>query len=221
MLIFWCILGLLTCLFLGLAWRKSGPGGLRRGALLLLTAALLVGLDQSVKLWARTVLQPVGAMPLIPHILQLRYLLNTGAAFSMLAGKQGFLTFFTGAVLAAMAGYLILSGPKKRLESAAWLLVLAGGIGNLIDRAARGAVVDLFEPLFIEFAVFNVADIFICTGFGLLLLYYLIEELAARRGRAGAVAEPKANEAEAVRPAQAGQDAKPDTEKAQGTDETA
>lgn len=223
MLIFWCVLGLAACLLLWLAWRKNGSDGLRRGALLLLAAALLIGLDQAVKFWARTVLQPVGVMPMIPHVLQLRYLLNTGAAFSMLAGKQWFLTVFTGAVLAVMGGYLVLGGPKKRLETAAWLLVLAGGVGNLIDRAARGAVVDLFEPIFINFAVFNVADIFICTGFGLLLLYYLLEEIAARRRRAGAAEpEPEAGESEAA-PSQpdTSTDTKPETEEAQGPDETA
>lgn len=223
MLIFWCVLGLAACLLLWLAWRKNGPDGLRRGALLLLAAALLIGLDQAVKFWARTVLQPVGVMPMIPHVLQLRYLLNTGAAFSMLAGKQWFLTVFTGAVLAVMGGYLMVGLPKKRLETAAWLLVLAGGVGNLIDRAARGAVVDLFEPIFINFAVFNVADIFICTGFGLLLLYYLLEEIAARRGRAGAAEpEPEAGESEAA-PSQpdTSTDTKPETEEAQGPDETA
>lgn len=229
MLIFWCVLGLAACLLLWLAWRKNGPDGLRRGALLLLAAALLIGLDQAVKFWARTVLQPVGVMPMIPHVLQLRYLLNTGAAFSMLAGKQWFLTVFTGVVLAVMGGYLVLGGPKKRLETAAWLLVLAGGVGNLIDRAARGAVVDLFEPVFINFAVFNVADIFICTGFGLLLLYYLLEEFAARKGRADAAEpEPRAAGAEPARPQTVGDtdekpetDPKPETKETKGPNETA
>ena len=59
-------------------------------------------------------------------------------------------------------------------------MILAGGVGNLIDRVARGAVVDLFDTLFMEFAVFNVADICITVGFGLLLLFYLLQELGGR-----------------------------------------
>lgn len=181
MVVFWVALAALAGVFLALALRKNGWKGLRRGALLLLLAAVFVGLDQAVKYWARTVLQPVGSMPFIPHLLQLRYVLNTGAAFSMLEGRQLFLTLFTGLVLAGIGGYLILDPPKKRLEYLAWVLILAGGVGNLIDRVARGAVVDLFDTLFIEFAVFNVADICITVGFGLLLLFCLLQELAARK----------------------------------------
>lgn len=181
MVVFWVVLAALAGVFLALAFRKNGRQGLRRGALLLLFAAVFVGLDQAVKYWARTVLQPVGSMPFIPHLLQLRYVLNTGAAFSMLEGKQLFLTLFTGLVLAGIGGYLILDPPKKRLEYLAWVLILAGGVGNLIDRAARGAVVDLFDTLFIEFAVFNVADICITVGFALLLLFYLLQEFAGRK----------------------------------------
>lgn len=181
MVVFWVVLAALAGAFLALAFRKNGRQGLRRGVLLLLIAAVFVGLDQAVKYWARTVLQPVGSMPFIPHLLQLRYVLNTGAAFSMLEGKQLFLTLFTGLVLAGIGGYLILNPPKKRLEYLAWVLILAGGVGNLIDRAARGAVVDLFDTLFIEFAVFNVADICITVGFALLLLFYLLQEFAGRK----------------------------------------
>ena len=181
MVVFWVVLAALAGVFLALAFRKNGRQGLCRGVLLLLIAAVFVGLDQAVKYWARTVLQPVGSMPFIPHLLQLRYVLNTGAAFSMLEGKQLFLTLFTGLVLAGIGGYLILDPPKKRLEYLAWVLILAGGVGNLIDRAARGAVVDLFDTLFIEFAVFNVADICITVGFALLLLFYLLQELAGRK----------------------------------------
>ena len=57
----------------------------------LLAAAALIGIDQVIKLWATNVLQPVGAMPLIPHVVELRFVLNPGMAFSLLSGKQLFL----------------------------------------------------------------------------------------------------------------------------------
>ena len=127
-----------------------------------LLCAVLVVVDQLIKAWATAVLAPVGTMPLLPGIIQLRYVLNDGAAFSMLAGKQGFLIAFTGA---------------------AWLLILAGGIGNLIDRVANHMVVDYLDVQFMTFAVFNFADVCVCTGVGLLVLSLILEEVHAR-GRA-------------------------------------
>ena len=147
-----------------------------------LLCAVLVVVDQLIKAWATAVLAPVGTMPLLPGIIQLRYVLNDGAAFSMLAGKQGFLIAFTGAALAAVAAYLVIRCPKG-LDRAAWLLILAGGIGNLIDRVANHMVVDYLDVQFMTFAVFNFADVCVCTGVGLLVLSLILEEVHAR-GRA-------------------------------------
>ena len=63
----------------------------------LAAVAALVGIDQLIKLWAVQVLQPVGAMPLIPHVVELRFVLNQGMAFSLLSGKQLFLIIATSA----------------------------------------------------------------------------------------------------------------------------
>ena len=63
----------------------------------LLAAAALIGIDQAIKLWATNVLQPIGAMPLIPHVVELRFVLNQGMAFSLLSGKQLFLIIATSA----------------------------------------------------------------------------------------------------------------------------
>ena len=65
----------------------------------LAAVAALVGIDQLIKLWAVQVLQPVGAMPLIPHVVELRFVLNQGMAFSLLSGKQLFLIIATTAIL--------------------------------------------------------------------------------------------------------------------------
>lgn len=144
-----------------------------------LLCAVLVVADQLIKAWATAVLAPVGTMPLLPGIIQLRYVLNDGAAFSMLAGKQGFLIAFTGVALAAVASYLVIRRPKG-LDRAAWLLILAGGIGNLIDRVANHMVVDYLDVQFMTFAVFNFADVCVCTGVGLLILSLILEEVHAR-----------------------------------------
>ena len=143
----------------------------------LVCVAVLVGADQLIKLWAVQVLEPVGAMPLIPHVVELRFVLNPGMAFSLLSGKQLFLIAATGAALLLVAYWLFFRSRGKKLQQAALILVLGGGIGNLIDRVLNGEVVDYINPLFIDFAVFNFADICVCVGVALWVLVILLEEV--------------------------------------------
>jgi signal peptidase II len=145
----------------------------------LLCVAALVGIDQWIKAWATRALAPVGTMPLIPHVVELRYVLNQGMAFSLLSGKQLFLIVFTAAALVGVAYYLFARCRGKYLQQAAFILVLGGGIGNLIDRALNGEVVDYINLLFMRFAVFNFADICVCVGVGLWILNMLLEEYRA------------------------------------------
>ena len=147
----------------------------------LAAVAALIGIDQLIKLWAVQVLQPVGAMPFIPHVVELRFVLNPGMAFSLLSGKQLFLIIATSAALLAVAYGLFFRSRGKRLQQAALVLVLGGGIGNLVDRVMNGEVVDYINLLFMNFAVFNFADILVCTGIGLLLLGLVLDEVSARR----------------------------------------
>ena len=150
----------------------------------LLAVAALVGIDQAVKLWAVNVLQPVGAMPLIPHVVELHFVLNQGMAFSLLSGKQLFLIIATSAALLAVAYGLFFRSRGKYLQQAALLLILAGGIGNLIDRVLNGEVVDYINLLFMRFAVFNFADICVCVGVALWVLVIFLDELHAENGQA-------------------------------------
>ena len=144
----------------------------------LAAVAALVGIDQLIKLWAVQVLQPVGAMPFIPHVVELRFVLNQGMAFSLLSGKQLFLIIATSAALLAVAYGLFFRSRGKRLQQAALVLVL-GGIGNLIDRVLNGEVVDYINLLFMRFAVFNFADICVCVGVALWVLVIFLDELHA------------------------------------------
>ena len=143
----------------------------------LAAVAALVGIDQLIKLWASNVLQPVGAMPLIPHVVELRFVLNQGMAFSLLSGKQLFLIIATSIALIFVAYGLFFRSRGRYLQQAALLLILAGGIGNLIDRVLNGEVVDYINLLFIDFAVFNFADILVCVGVALWVLVILLEEV--------------------------------------------
>ena len=143
----------------------------------LVAAAALIGIDQAIKLWAVNVLQPVGSMPLIPHVVELRFVLNQGMAFSLLSGKQLFLIIATSIALILVAYMLFFRSRGKYLQQAAMLLVLGGGIGNLIDRVLNGEVVDYINLLFMRFAVFNFADICVCVGVALWVLEIFLEEL--------------------------------------------
>ena len=143
----------------------------------LAAAAALIGIDQAIKLWAVNVLQPVGSMPLIPHVVELRFVLNQGMAFSLLSGKQLFLIIATSIALILVAYMLFFRSRGKYLQQASMLLVLGGGIGNLIDRVLNGEVVDYINLLFMRFAVFNFADICVCVGVALWVLEIFLEEL--------------------------------------------
>ena len=145
----------------------------------LVCVAALVGIDQAIKLWATQYLAPVEAITVIPHVVELRFVLNQGMAFSLLSGKQLFLIIATSAALLAVAYGLFFRSRGKYLQQAALVLVLGGGIGNLIDRVLNGEVVDYINLLFMRFAVFNFADICVCVGVALWVLVIFLDELHA------------------------------------------
>ena len=134
---------------------------------------LLVGADQLTKYLAASYLAPVGTAPFLPGIMELRYVENDGMAFSMLSGRQTLLIVVTGITLAALVWYLFFKRPQVRAERVAVCLIIAGGLGNLIDRVTAGRVIDFFATTFIDFAVFNVADICITVGAVWLAVYVL------------------------------------------------
>ena len=142
----------------------------------------LTGLDQLTKHLATVYLAPVGAMPFIPGVMELRYVLNDGAAFSMLADAEWgrvFLIVVTGLALAALAVYFFWKKPSSWLERWVFILIFSGGLGNLIDRVLNGEVVDYINLLFMRFAVFNFADICVCVGVALWVLVIFLDELHA------------------------------------------
>ncbi|MDL2325236.1 signal peptidase II [Ruminococcaceae bacterium OttesenSCG-928-A16] len=149
--------------------------------ILLVVAALMVGLDQLLKYLVVVNLKPIGTAPFIPGILGLRYVENDGAAFSILAGQQTFLIIVTSIALLVWAYFLFFKRPQSKMEVAGMVMVLAGGVGNLIDRVANGFVVDYLDVLFMQFAVFNLADTFVCVGFAVLIIGVVRSELKGRK----------------------------------------
>jgi signal peptidase II len=140
----------------------------------------LAGIDQAIKLWAIANLDGQPARPFLPlgsfDWMHLRYLENSGAAFSMLSGNRGFLIVFPCIMIAVCLYALHRMGKTHRWLYCALPLIAAGGLGNLIDRVFRsGRVVDYLDFQLCNFAVFNFADICVTIGvivmlFGILFL---------------------------------------------------
>ena len=137
-------------------------------------AAVLVALDQLVKyLVVQNI--PLGEhVPFLPYLLDLTYVENTGAAFSLFSDHTWILALISlvMSVLLAIAVWKPLF--RHPFGRTALALLLAGAVGNLIDRALQGYVVDMFHVLFMEFAVFNVADICVVVGGIAAVAYYLL-----------------------------------------------
>ena len=134
-------------------------------------AAALVVIDQIVKYLVRANISLGQSVPFLPYIMDLTYVQNTGAAFSILRQHTWLLTLISAVVVLAMCALILKGFFKNRLGLWSAALVLAGGMGNLIDRAVFSFVTDMFKTTFINFAVFNVADCCITIGVPLLFLY--------------------------------------------------
>ena len=124
----------------------------------------LVVLDQVVKFLVRANIPLGGDVPFLPHILQLTYVQNTGAAFSLLEEHTWILTIVSLVVSVLLVVLLVKKVFPRPFAMAALSMVLAGAVGNLTD---------MFETLFMRFAVFNVADICVVVGGIAFCVYYL------------------------------------------------
>ena len=141
--------------------RKLWPWGI--------AAAVFIA-DRVTKILAPRILEDGQA--LIPGVLGLRYAENRGIAFSMLSGMPWVLGLVSLVIIAAV--FFFLRGKKLRAMTLAGLMMMLGGAaGNMLDRFIHGFVPDMIEVLFVQFAVFNVADMFLCIGCGLVILQLL------------------------------------------------
>lgn len=135
----------------------------------------LVGIDQLTKWLAVSYLQD-GPVVLWEGVFELRYVENDGMAWGMFGGEifRWIAVALTGALMVGLL-YLLMSEKRRRgwLSNTALILVIAGGVGNLIDRVLNGYVVDFLYVRLIDFPVFNVADCFVVVGAALLIVYLL------------------------------------------------
>lgn len=163
--------------------------------LAILFSILVIVADQLSKLYVLENVPLANAVsdttPLIKGIVDLTHIHNNGGAWGMLGGYTWVLLGVTIVVMIICIAMLIKNGFKSKLLFWSVLLILAGGIGNMIDRIFRGgAVVDFLQFHFWPtFPVFNIADIAVCIGAGLLILYFLVDIYNERKNQKNVLEE--------------------------------
>lgn len=133
---------------------------------------LVVLIDYIIKLLVINILKPIGSITLIPGLFSLTYVENKGAAFGMLANARWIFIVFTLAVIIFLIIFLFWKKPTSKLVNVALILIIGGGLGNLIDRIFYGYVVDYLSISFFP-PVCNFADYCVTVGAGLLVIYLL------------------------------------------------
>lgn len=145
--------------------------------LIIITA--VITLDRITKALAVSHLSTIDTYPLINGVLHLTYTENTGAAFSIFKGKASYLAIFSVAVVAVII-FLFIFQIKKNKSCILYLssiaMIIGGAIGNMIDRFKLGYVVDFVDFRLINFAIFNVADVFLTVGTIILCLCLLFDK---------------------------------------------
>ena len=152
-------------------------------------AAAAIAVDQISKYYIRATMQVGESFNLIPHILNIRYIENPGASFGILADRRWVFMSLSSVALVFMLAAMIYLGRKSvakynRRLNFALALMFGGGVGNMIDRLfivsempgreGVNVVVDFLEFDFVNFAIFNFADVFITAGavlFGIFVIF--------------------------------------------------
>ncbi|MBQ8618649.1 MAG: signal peptidase II [Clostridia bacterium] len=137
---------------------------------------LVAAADQLIKAGIREI--PLGRVFFeIPGLVSLTHCVNTGAAFSVLSGHPLVLAAFSLALLAVVWGY---AASRMHLTKRAWIALsclIGGGVGNLLDRLLRAGVTDYIHLQFIDFPVFNLADMAITGSIAMLLILLVTDTL--------------------------------------------
>lgn len=127
----------------------------------------IIVVDQLVKYFVQQLMYEGMSIPIIENIFHLTYVLNAGAAFGILENQRTFLIVLSLVFLGALFYYRRIINQESDTVKFGLTLFVSGALGNLIDRVKTGLVVDLFD--FKIWPVFNIADIAICTGVGIIM----------------------------------------------------
>lgn len=133
-------------------------------------ALMIIILDQAFQHWVILHISLGSNIVVIPHILSLTNIRNNGAAWSILQGKMLFFLIITIIAIIILI-YLYFKKNSSLLYHFSIALIFAGAIGNFIDRLSMGYVVDMFQLTFINFPIFNIADISLTIGVILIIIY--------------------------------------------------
>lgn len=137
---------------------------------------VIVAIDQITKYFAKAYLYGRSAKTFIKGFLEFVYAENTGVAFSLFGGGRWFFVVMTAVVVVACLVFMYRGRGQENL----WLfwslgVIVSGAIGNFIDRLLYGYVVDFINPVFVTFAVFNIADCAVTLGTVSLMAYFVFD----------------------------------------------
>ena len=153
--------------------------------------AIAFSLDQLTKRWVLSNIPAGSRRPFIPGVLDLFHVQNDGAAFSIGSGRPLFFAALTAVVALGMI-YAVMREKNLPYPLIAILgLVAGGGIGNGLERVAHGSVTDFLATTFMNFAIFNVADIFVTCGIIAACIYWFVWDSKRRSGKNGEDASEK------------------------------
>jgi len=139
----------------------------------LIITLIMIGADFFTKILAVNSLKNGASIPVIKDVFHFTYCENTGGAFSLFEGNPYLLAGISLALIGGAVYYVLAKKPKSHILLLSLSMIVAGGMGNIIDRITKGYVVDFLHFCLIDFPVFNVADIFVCIGMGLFAYYIL------------------------------------------------
>ena len=141
-----------------------------------------IGIDQITKIIVSSNMELYESISVIPKTFNITYIQNRGAAFGMLSNHRWVFMAVSILAIIGMCVYLFRFSKEGMFFKVGLALIISGGIGNMIDRIFLGYVVDMIEATFIEtlfgwsFAIFNVADSFVCVGAGI-VIFCLIRDI--------------------------------------------
>lgn len=142
---------------------------------LIAVIAAVIGLDQLTK-WLTVVnLEEYESFPVWQDVFHFTYVKNTGMAFGMLKDHRWVFMVFSTIAIIALIIYLFRFRPESRWMQISMAMIIGGGIGNMIDRILLGYVIDFIDVTLINFAVFNIADSFVCVGAGIMIVCLVID----------------------------------------------
>ncbi len=141
-----------------------------------LLALVVLIVDQVTKYLVVQNIELYQVKAFLPGVLSWMYIQNTGAAWSILEGQMWFFYVITTVVIIGVLYIMQKYAKKSRLFSMGLALILAGALGNFIDRIRLGYVVDMVRVELFDFPIFNVADMSLSIGVALIIVYVLLDE---------------------------------------------